>query len=148
MVQLNYGTAAKFIEMGGAIQKGCKVTWINSVKNKITSVTYKCNNTYITKAADIVLSSMPLKDLITSMGEAVPEKILNVAKGLPYRDFVTIGLLVKNLNLINETKLKTLGYIVPDCKVVMPMAIQLMHQWINGSIILQSSSHIGFACSV
>lgn len=35
--------------------------------------------------------------------------------GLPYRDFVTVGLLVDKLNLKNETKLKTLNNIVPDC---------------------------------
>lgn len=35
--------------------------------------------------------------------------------GLPYRDFITVGLLVKKINLKNETNIKTLGNIVPDC---------------------------------
>lgn len=35
--------------------------------------------------------------------------------GLPYRDFITVGLLVKKINLKNETNIKTLENIVPDC---------------------------------
>ena len=38
-----------------------------------------------------------------------------MADRLPYRDFVTVGLLVNRLNLKNETPLKTLGNIIPDC---------------------------------
>ena len=34
---------------------------------------------------------------------------------MPYRDFITVGLLVKKVNLKNETNIKTLGNIVPDC---------------------------------
>lgn len=37
--------------------------------------------------------------------------------GLPYRDYITLGVLVKHLSLKNETKIKTVGNIVPDCWV-------------------------------
>ena len=47
----------------------------------------------------------------------VPEKELNIAKGLPYRDYMTLGVLVKRLNLENRTNIKTMGNIVPDCWV-------------------------------
>ena len=66
-----------------------------------------------TLPADIIISSMPLKDLAAAMQE-VPEDIAAIAAGLPYRDFVTVGLLVKKLNLKNETGIKTLNNIVPD----------------------------------
>ena len=58
---------------------------------------------------------MPVKDLVAGMGEAVPEAPAKIAEGLPYRDFVTVGLLLDKLNLKNETGIKTLGNIVPDC---------------------------------
>ena len=64
--------------------------------------------------ADIVISSMPIKDLIEGMND-VPTPISKIAEGLPYRDFVTVGLLLNGLNLENKTKLKTLNNIVPDC---------------------------------
>ena len=43
------------------------------------------------------------------------DTVIKIAKGLPYRDFVTVGLLVNKLNLKNETNKTTLGNIVPDC---------------------------------
>ena len=47
----------------------------------------------------------------------VPPKMLKIAQGLPYRDFVTVGLLVKHLRIRNTTEIPTLGDppIVPDC---------------------------------
>lgn len=59
---------------------------------------------------------MPLKDLVGGMND-VPETPARIAKGLPYRDYMTLGVLVKNLKLENKTQLKTVGNIVPDCWV-------------------------------
>jgi protoporphyrinogen oxidase len=44
----------------------------------------------------------------------VPENIRAIAEGLPYRDYMTVGVLIPHLNLKNETKTKTVGNIVPD----------------------------------
>ena len=56
---------------------------------------------------------MPLKDLTEGMN-GVPQDVLEIAKGLPYRDYRTVGVLVKKLKLKNETKIPTLGNIIPD----------------------------------
>ena len=56
---------------------------------------------------------MPLKDLVMGMND-VPENIRKIAEGLPYRDYMTVGILVSKLNIKNETKIKTIGNIVPD----------------------------------
>ena len=80
---------------------------------------------------------MPIKDLIVAMSnkQIINEKILEIAKGLPYRDFITVGLLVKKLNLKNKTKIKTLGDIVPDCWIyvqepnVKVGRIQIFNNW-------------------
>lgn len=58
---------------------------------------------------------MPVKDLIQSMGDTVPAKVNEIAANLPYRDFITVGLLLKKLKIKNQTKIKTVGNIVPDC---------------------------------
>ena len=68
---------------------------------------------------------MPVRDLVRALDEdqgsagegRVPQDMLEVAEGLPYRDFVTVGLLVKRLKLRNTTGIPTLGDppIVPDC---------------------------------
>ena len=56
---------------------------------------------------------MPIRDLVGGMND-VPEKEAKIAAGLPYRDYRTLGVLVRKLNLKNKTKIKTVGNIVPD----------------------------------
>lgn len=110
-------TASEIEKLGGAIIKNAKVTKIHKdSENKITGLTYVQNEKEVEIDGDIVISSMPLKDLITGMND-VPEEELTIAQGLPYRDYMTLGVLVKHLNLKNKTKIKTVGNIVPDCWV-------------------------------
>ena len=63
---------------------------------------------------DYYISSMPIKDLISGMNN-VDSNILDIALNLPYRDFMTVGLLLNKLNIENKTKMKTVNNIVPDC---------------------------------
>lgn len=110
--------AEKIISDGAILKKNCLVQKINIENGKIVSVEYKNENTGQTEKleGDIFISSMPIKDLVADMTQSlVPEEIKTIANGLPYRDFITIGLLVKKLNLKNKTDIKTLGNIVPDC---------------------------------
>ena len=79
---------------------------------------------------------MPVKDLVVGFkNEKVPEDILNIAKGLPYVDFQTVGVLVNKLKLKNKTKIKTLGNIVPDCWIyvqepeVKMLRLQIFNNW-------------------
>ena len=64
-----------------------------------------------------------------------PEDMRRIAAGLPYRDFVTVGLLVPRRELKNETDMKTLGNIVPDCWIYVQDAhvrlgrIQIFNNW-------------------
>lgn len=66
--------------------------------NKICSVTYERDGKSYELPCDILLSSMPLKDLIAGM-ENVPANISKIAAGLPYRDYITVGVLVERLNV-------------------------------------------------
>ena len=130
-------TVASEIEaMGGEIRKNSKVTQIQWESGKIQAVvTTDENNQEQLVKGDIFISSMPLKDLVAGMGEQVPEDIKKVAKGLPYRDFVTVGLLLKKLNIKNLTKIKTLNNIVPDCWIYVQDTgvklgrIQIFNNW-------------------
>lgn len=110
-------TADEIKKLGGEILMNSEVVKIHkNAENKITGVTYISQGKEHTIDGDIVISSMPLKDLVVGMND-VPEKELNIAKGLPYRDYMTLGVLVKKLNLKNKTNIKTMGNIVPDCWV-------------------------------
>ena len=100
--------------MGGKIIKNAKVTKIlKNGENQLTGVVYVSDGKEQTFEGDYVISSMPVKDLVEGMND-VPEQYLAIAKGLPYRDYMTVGVLVPHLNLKNETKTKTIGNIVPD----------------------------------
>ena len=106
---------AKIEERGGKVLKGRRVTGIKTENGHVVSVTYEQDGEAHTEPCDVVISSMPLKDLVAGLGDAAPADVQRVATGLPYRDFVTVGLLVNRLDLKNETDIKTLGNIVPDC---------------------------------
>jgi protoporphyrinogen oxidase len=47
--------------------------------------------------ADYVFSTMPVKDLVAGMRFEVPETVMQTSAQLPYRDFITVGLLLKKL---------------------------------------------------
>ena len=46
---------------------------------------------------------MPVKELVEAM-ENVPQEIIRIAKGLVYRDFITVGLLLDKLEIKNPAK--------------------------------------------
>lgn len=107
--------AQKITDMGGIIIKNAKVSDVHLREGKISSLIVNINSEQQKFKADYYISTMPVKDLIDGMGEEVPGEIYRIATGLPYRDFMTVGLLVNKLNIKNQTKIKTLGNIVPDC---------------------------------
>lgn len=132
--QLWETAAYEFEKLGGVIQKNSKVVKINRQGNNITSIEYERDGKTETMEADIIISSMPLKDLVNGMS-GVPKSISDIANGLPYRDFVTVGILAERLNLKNETEMKTLNNIVPDCWIYVQDTgvklgrIQIFNNW-------------------
>ncbi len=132
--QLWETVAEEIRRMGGEIIFGAAVNKINSESGRITSVSYLRNGESVTAECDELFSSMPLKDLVAGMN-GVPQNIGDIACGLPYRDFVTVGILADKLGLVNRTKLKTLGNIVPDCWIYVQDAgvklgrIQIFNNW-------------------
>lgn len=97
-----------------------RVVEVRRADGRIGSVVYEDSEGNRTELeADQFVSSMPVRDLVDAMdgAEPVPADMKGIADGLPYRDFVTVGLLVKRLRLKNTTGIPTLGNppIVPDC---------------------------------
>jgi protoporphyrinogen oxidase len=113
--QLWEAVAEEIEKLGGKIIKNCAVKTLETDGSKILSVGVEHNGEAETMTADYYFSTMPVKDLVAGMGNNVPEDVHNIAVNLPYRDFITVGLLVNKLKIKNETKIKTVGNIVPDC---------------------------------
>ena len=103
-------------ENGGEINLAHEVIGIKNLDNLISETIVKdlITGDLKTIKGDYFFSSMPIKDLIHSITGHVPLKVKEVANGLKYRDFITMGLLLKDLKLKNKTKIKTLNNMIPD----------------------------------
>lgn len=107
--------AGKIEELGGVILQNAKVVGLRKDnRNAIVSAEYEDETGIHTLTGDIFISSMPIKDLVGGMND-VPAEPARIAAGLPYRDYITLGVLCSKLKIKNLTKKKTLGNIVPDC---------------------------------
>jgi len=103
-------------ERGGEIYLNHEVVGLKSSENKIIEVTVKNIQTGEIKsqAGDYFFSTMPVKELITALNPAAPVEVSDVARGLVYRDFITVGLLLSELKIKNKTNLKTTNNLIPD----------------------------------
>ncbi len=110
-------TAAEVEKLGGTIIKNAKVTRVHkNANNVLTSLTYEKDGQELTMEGDYFISSMPVRDLVGGMND-VPADAARIAAGLPYRDYMTLGVLVPKINLVNKTNIRTVNNIVPDCWV-------------------------------
>lgn len=109
------------VEKGAELLTGREVVRINAEDGRVKSVvirnTDKASADFGREteiACDYLVSSMAVKDLAQALPD-VPEDIYNIAVNLPYRDFITVGLLLSRLEIKNKTKMKTINDNVPDC---------------------------------
>ncbi len=103
-------------KQGGEIYLQHEVVRLNVENNQVVSVVARnADGTEQTFACDYFLSTMPIKDLVPAIsGIAVPQEVKDIATTLPYRDFITVGLCVKDLRIKNQTKIPTYDHRVPD----------------------------------
>ena len=82
-----------------------------------------------------VLGQYDVIGLLFAMGETAPAPVRQVASGLVYRDFITVGILVKRLRVANRTAVPTVGNIIPDLWIyiqerdVKVGRIQIFNNW-------------------
>ena len=103
-------------QQGGEIRMQTAVTGVEIRDGKVVAVELMdAEGKKQSVECDYFVSSMPIKDLVPAIrGIRVPKEVKQVAEALPYRDFITVGLLVDRMKIKNETKLKTYADRVPD----------------------------------
>ncbi len=117
--------------LGGKVLLGAEVTAVTTEGTRVTSVSYRRDGREQVLEADAVFSSMPLKDLVAALPQ-VPAEQRRIALGLPYRDFVTVGVLIHKEDLLCPDSAHTT---LPDCwiyvqdRTVTMGRIQLFHNW-------------------
>ena len=114
--QLWEEVARQVCDQGGRIHLRHRITGVEHHDGKIVAVKVRNVDTGETAcvAADYVFSTMPVRDLVASFNGATPGKVREVAQGLVYRDFITVGLLLDRLKISNGSGTATVNNIVPD----------------------------------
>jgi protoporphyrinogen oxidase len=114
--QLWEEVARQIKEKGGEIHMESNVIGVNMTGGLVSGVRVKNNVTNIITEyrCDYAFSTMPVQDLIQAMVPDVPNIVRKVAKGLIYRDFITVGVLLKKMKITNETNIPSINNIVPD----------------------------------
>ncbi|MBQ5730193.1 MAG: NAD(P)/FAD-dependent oxidoreductase [Bacteroidaceae bacterium] len=108
--------AREIIEGGGELRLNNRVVRVNVEGGRAASVdVVSPDGVQERLKCDYLFSTMPLAQLIPSLqGILVPDAVLDVARGLPFRDFITVGLLLDSVKIKNETKLRTFANRPPD----------------------------------
>lgn len=99
--QLWEEVAARVRSGGGEIRLLHVAERLRAAQGRVTEVTVRDLQTgaLIDLAADYVISTMPVKDLVASFDPPAPEQVRRIADALPYRDFITVGLIVNTMRL-------------------------------------------------
>ncbi|MDD4628577.1 MAG: NAD(P)/FAD-dependent oxidoreductase, partial [Candidatus Peribacteraceae bacterium] len=100
-------------QCGGEVRMQTRVAGVHLENGKAVSVTVEDVRTGREEIipCDFFFSSMPIKHLIGMMTPHPPMRVVEVAEGLPYRDFITVGLLLKKLHVQDGRRIESA---VPD----------------------------------
>ncbi len=87
---------------GGVVSRGQRVVQINRAHGRVVSVTTQTVQGCQTHYADHFISTMSLAQLILSMNPSAPSEVLASARGLRYRDFITVAVVVDEPNVFPD----------------------------------------------
>lgn len=108
-------TVAKQVkDCGGDVRMKTRVSGVKTREGRVVSATLEHVDTGEKEevSCDYVFSTMPIKHLARMMDPPPPQHVADVADGLHYRDFLTVGLLLKKLHVVEKGK--PVGDSVPD----------------------------------
>ncbi|RJQ34505.1 NAD(P)/FAD-dependent oxidoreductase [Candidatus Parcubacteria bacterium] len=134
--------AEKIKEMGGQIVMGASVERVQCVEGGFV-VTAKTTEGRKDYAGEYVFSTTDVKALARMMEPALPEDVRKIADALQYRDFLTVGLLLRDKpkEPNGELLLDTWMYVhEPGVDVG---RLQLFHNWNPHMVANQSHGWIG-----
>lgn len=134
--------ARKVKKMGGQVLMQSKAIKINQYRNKIKSVEYTDKNgkTKIIKA-DYVFSTMTVPHLIEALDANIPKDIEKIVKGLPFRHFITIGLLLDKKKLRPEILDTEDNWIYIQEPGVKMLRMQIFNNW-SPYLVKDSKKHL------
>ena len=92
--------ARRIARRGGAIHLGHRIVGIERTDLNVTAVKVRDGDagSIRTIPCDYLISTMPVRELVAFLKPA-DAQVVRIAEGLPYRDFVTVGLLLRKMTL-------------------------------------------------
>jgi len=138
--------AEKIIDGGGEIRMGYRAVRLNVIGQQVKNVVARNETTgdEVILNVDFVLSTMPVSELIRAFDDA-PDEVREVSEGLVYRDFITVGLLLKRTNQIvaGEEKL-TDNWIYLQEPDLTAGRLQIFNNWSPWLVADSANTWLGF----
>jgi protoporphyrinogen oxidase len=103
----------------GVVREGTRVTRVIAEDTKGARHEFEC---------DYFFSTMPVSELVDRLSPAAPEDIEHVARHLPYRDFVTVGVLVNKFKIGEAGRVPDTWIYIHDPSVLI-CRIQFFNNW-------------------
>ncbi|GGB24050.1 NAD(P)/FAD-dependent oxidoreductase [Puia dinghuensis] len=135
--QLWEEVARQITEKGGSILFHTEVKNLISKVNQVVGVDAFNTQTQETDSydGDYFFSTMPVQELIAGMDDVAPASVQEVARGLQYRDFITVGVLLKKMSPPGKRENENKSHILPDTwiyiqeKDVKVGRLQIFNNW-------------------
>ena len=113
--QLWQEVARRVVAGGGEIRFGQRVQGVRCDGARAVSVlTADAAGQAVELPADHVISTMPVADLVAGMRPPAPADVREIAAALPYRDFITVGLLVSRMRANRQARSTQANNMPPD----------------------------------
>lgn len=137
-------------ENGGEIRFGHQVSRLRVENGRVVAVHARdaAAGREVEFACDYTFSTMPVRDLIRGMND-VPPEVREVAEALPYRDFITVGLLAKKMRANPQSRSADANNMPPDNWIyiqendVKVGRLQIFNNWSPGMVADSSKVWMG-----
>jgi protoporphyrinogen oxidase len=131
--------ARKVLDMGGAIHTELSAERLVTDNGKIRAVICRDSNGQLREfVGDLFFSTMPVKELVQSLDCEVPPAVRTISNGLQYRDFITVGLLLQDLKIMegahNGKRLISDNWIYIQEPDVLAGRLQIFNNWSPGMV--------------
>jgi protoporphyrinogen oxidase len=88
--------------LGGEVRLNARVTRLVHDGARVDAVEVESNGVRALEPVAGVISTMPLRHLVRSLGETIPEEVRAAAGRLKYRDFLTVALIIDQAEMFPD----------------------------------------------
>jgi len=143
--QMWEAVARKVKAMGGEIITNFSVTGVHCRGHKVIGVSgIDASGQERRFDGDYFFSTMPIKELVHSLDVPVPANVREVSDALQYRDFITVGLLLKKMKVNeNNRHLVDDNWIYIQEPDVMAGRLQIFNNWSPHLVSNQENVWVG-----